>query len=80
MALENRLKSSSVEHAGFDEMQQARLVFRTTCLESDGSKVFGAEDSRRQVINIQLDRFCQSLLHQDTGGRQELNWPPAMTT
>ena len=75
MAGEEGLETVGVEDAGFDELEQARLVFGAAHLQGDGREMFGGEDARGNVPDRQGDGFGQSLLHQRAGRWQKLHGP-----
>ena len=52
MARENFLKAIEFEHAGLDELKNARFVLGAACLKRNGCDVLGGKDTCKRSVHV----------------------------
>lgn len=63
------------QDTGFEELEEAGLILRPSCLQGDRRQMLGAEDPRGDSTCVQGDRLVQGFLDQRRGGGKELYGP-----
>jgi hypothetical protein len=75
MFLQDGLEPSGIERAGFNELEQSRLIFGPAGLQGDCREMLGCKDPRRSAFNAYDNRLFKSLLNKRADGGQELDRP-----